>query len=745
MEIDLGRDGAARKFENDIDGAASLVARPRLLRRLRESGDRTVLLCAPSGYGKSVLLGQWEAADPRTFLSILIGAHHNDAAALVAALVGAFAPVEPLAPEIGDALAAPQPDIERVVAPRLARSLAERRVPVVVALDEVERLESPDSLAVLATLAESLSPGSQLTLASRTEPAMHLARLRANRRLLELRREDLTLTKAECGSLIEGLGLSVGPRRLDALVARTEGWPAALYLAGSAIGEARDPGAAIAQFAGDDRRVVDYIREEMLFSVSRRRLDFLLRASVLERLSGPVCDAVLEREGSATVLRDLSRSNMLVIPLDRRDEWFRFHPLLREMLQEELGRADPAAERDLHLRASTCWEAAGDWDLAIGHAVAAGETARAGELVWAAVPEYMTRGRNASMVGWLDRLGEAAVRTSPGLSLTAAWSQLTLGRGPVAEHWAAVSRPLVEAEPASEYRTSLEVGLTLVDATLARDGVKAMRAAVAPARVLLPDESPWHSVCCLLDGVGLLLEGDRQGARAQLVDGSRRGSVGAPNLQVLCLAQLAVLAGEEGVREDAERDIARARAQIDRTGIGEYPMCALAFAVAAQVRAARGAVDAAAADLATAARLLDELDEFVPWYEIETRIMLARAAARLGDPQMARAMLDRAGREIELLGEATELDRWLEQAEKQLARQAEAAAGELTVAELRILRRLDSHLSIPQIAASIHLSPNTVKTHVRSIYTKFGVSSRRDAIEHARRTGLVDAPPPMPS
>jgi LuxR family maltose regulon positive regulatory protein len=743
----LAGEKAARKSERGTseDGASSLVDRPRLLRRLRDGRAEVVLLCAPSGYGKSVLLEQWAAADSRPFLSILIGRHHNDAAGLVAAVVAAFEPVEPLSPEIGDALAAPQPDIERVVLPRLAHSLAEREQPVVVALDEVERLESPDSLAVLATLAESLPRGSQLALASRTEPALHLARLRANRRLLELRREDLTMTKAECGALIDGLGVAVRPRQLDALVARTEGWAAALYLAGAALTGGGDPGPAIAQFAGDDRRVVDYIREELLFSVSRRRLDFLMRASLLERLSGPVCDAVLEREDSATVLRDLSRSNMLVIPLDRRDEWFRFHPLLREMLQAELRRAQPDAEQGLHLRASAWWEAAGDWDLALGHAAAAGETARAGELLWAAVPEYMTRGRNASIVAWLERLGETALGESPGLSLTASWAQMTLGRGPLAEHWTAISRRLIESEPPSEYRASLEVGLTLADATLARDGVAAMRAAVAPARALLPDDNPWHTVCCLLDGVGLMLEGEVEGARAQLVEGSRRGSVGAPNLQALCLAQLAVLATEEGAWEDAVRDIGRARAQIERTGIGEYPMVALAFAVSAAVRSARGAVDGAAADLATATRLQGELDEFAPWYEAETHIMLARAAARLDDPRQARALLDRAAREIELTGDEPLLRRWVEETEELLGRRAGDAAGQLTVAELRILRQLPTPLSFPQIAAEIHLSRNTVKTHVRSIYSKFGVSSRRDAIEHARHAGLLDAAPPSAS
>src|SRR5262249_31223464 len=152
--------------------------------------------------------------------------------------------------------------------------------------------------------------------------------------------------------------------------------------------------------------------------------------------------------------------------------------------------------------------------------------------------------------------------------------------------------------------------------------------------------------------------GRRAAAREQLVEGNRRGSVGAPNLQALCLAQLARLAAEEGAWEDAERDVARARAQIDRTGIDGYPMVALAFAVSAQVRAVRGAVDLAAADLATGTRLLAELDHFAPWYEIETRIMLAAAAARLDDPKAARALLDGAARQIELSEDGSLLGEW---------------------------------------------------------------------------------------
>src|SRR5262249_17856041 len=161
--------------------------------------------------------------------------------------------------------------------------------------------------------------------------------------------------------------------------------------------------------------VVDYLQEEFLLPASQRRLEFLKRASVLERISGELCDALLGRDGSANVLRDLARSNMLLAPLDRKDAWYRFHPLLRDMFRSELQRDEPEAVQGLHLRASEWWAGRGDWDQAIHHAVEAGEPRRAGELLWAACPEYLPHGQIASVEAWLERLGKDAVGASAGL------------------------------------------------------------------------------------------------------------------------------------------------------------------------------------------------------------------------------------------------------------------------------------------------------------------------------------------
>jgi LuxR family maltose regulon positive regulatory protein len=721
-----------------LGSSSALVERSRLLSRLRDSPGPLVLLKAPSGYGKSVLVGQWAGHDPRPFPTLILGDAHNDAALLIASIVAVLEPIETVDPGVAAGLANLEPRIETVVLPRLAESLRARRVPFVLVLDDFERIDSAPALAAVATIIANLPPGSHLVLASRTEPALSIGKLRAHRQVTEFGPEDLVLTKGECRKLLDGLGLDLTPEQVDILHHRSEGWPAALYLAGLALGRATDLDASIDRFAGDDRFVVDYIREEFLESVSRRQLDFLRRAAILDRLGGDLCDTVLERRGSATLLRELSRSNMLLTPLDRSDEWFRFHPLFREMLAAELRRAEPEQEAGLHRRASAWWVEHGDWDRAISHAVEGGAVDRAGELLWSGIPEFTTRGRNATVVGWLDRLGEATVATDAALSLTAAYTQITQGAGNKTEHWAVVAAGLIDQEEASDKKTVLTAGLGLIEAAMARAGMAAIADQTALAAELLPADSPWMSMCRLIEGVGLHLRGFRPEAQEKLVDGARRGAVSAPNVQVLCLSQLALLAIEENDWTLAEMLASQARAQLDRSGIGDYPMMALSMAVSALVRSRTGRLEEAAADLRQGQSLLARLEDFAPWFEAETWIALARAAVRLDDAPAATRMLAEGARALKLTPDAIVLETWI--ADTALSIETVSASGihDLTPAELRVLQYLPTHLSFPQIAGQVYVSPNTVKTQAQGVYRKLGVSSRREAVEEARAAGLLD-------
>jgi LuxR family maltose regulon positive regulatory protein len=715
----------------------SLVERRRLLDKLDQSSASLVLLNAPTGYGKSVLLAQWAARDPRPFLSITLRDAHNDAVMLLDEVVDELDRIEPLPAEVASALAAPEPDLEGVVLPRLGEAVEARQAAAVVVLDEMEHIEAPQSLLAIRSLVERVRGGTQIAVATREEPALSLGRLRANRLLTEIGRGELAMTMPESATLLAGIGIELSPDDLDTVVERAEGWPAALYLAGMALRDEADVSAAIARFAGDDRFVADYIRDEFLTPISRRRIELLRRISILDRFNGELCDAVLERTGSATALRDMLHGNMLLLSLDRKDEWFRLHTLLRDMLRAEMRRTEPDQEPELHRRASRWWSEHGDSYRAIEHAIAGKDYERAGELLWAGVPDYNARGRVATVERWLQRLGTERVAAHPTLSLTAAQGCLARGEGSMTEYWTAVSRSLLDKISPSTRKAPLSAGLSLAEAALAREGLVAMSERAAAAAEVLPDESPWLSMCCLLDGTSLLLRGHADEAQAQLSEGARRGAVGGPHIQVLCLSQLALLAVEEPDWLVAEMLASQARAQIERSGLGGYTTAALAFAVSAFVRSHRGMAEEAAADLQVGTQLMRQLDEFASWYEDETRIVLARAAARLGDVALARELMDEARRLDRLIPEATLLAEWLRQGEAETEAISAAAVDELTPAELRVLLALPTHYSLPQIAARAHVSPNTVKTQAQAVYRKLGVSSRREAVERAREIGLL--------
>jgi len=720
---------------------ASLVVRPRLLERLERATAPLILLSAPSGYGKSVLLAHRAARDSRPYASLTLGDAHNDPILLLEWVIDALDRIEPLPAGVAAALAGSSPDVEGAVLPKLAEALSARRRGAVLVIDELEHLESPQSLAVITSLAENARAGTQIAIATRVDPPLPLARLRANRLLVELRRDDLAMTAAEGRALLEGLEVKLSTAELDQLLERAEGWPAALYIAGLALLAEDDVSRAVARFAGDDRLLADYIRDEFLSTLSGRRVEFLRRISILDRFNGGLCDAVLQRTGSATALRDLMHGNMLLLALDRRDEWFRMHTLLAEMLRAELRRAEPELEPELHRRASRWWEERGDVDRAIVHAIEAREFEHAGALLWQAVPEYNARGRVVTVTRWLDRLGAEQIADYPTLSVSAAQGALSRGEGSMAEHWVSVSRVLVEKLADSKRKRLLKAGLALAEAGLGRGGVVAMSERAAAAVQLMDEDNPWISMARLFEGTSLVLRGQSEEGRARLLDGARRAAVGVPNIEVLCLTQLGLLAVAEGDWQGAQDLVSRGRTQVTRAGLADYPSTAIAFAAAALVRAQLGRDGEAAADLSHAVRLVRRLEQYAPWYEARARIILARGALRLGQVELAEALIGEARPHLANAPDATMLAYWLAEAEAEAKAISLSRLPGLTPAEARVLRMLHTHHSLPEIAAQFNVSPNTVKTQAQSLYRKLGVRSRREAVERARAAGLSPLSP----
>ncbi len=671
---------------------APAIPRPRLTRLLTETAGRPlVTLVAPAGYGKTRLLCDWAERDERPFAWVTLDRDDNDPECLHASVALAAESVEP------------QRGSGRFV----------------LVLDDVQALHAPAADAALAALLARLPDDVTLAMASRTPPRLPVARMRAEGRVTELGPRELAMDAAEAAAMLALAGVELGEDEVARLVVSTEGWPAALALA--ALGRP-------ASFVGTDRLVAEYVREELLGGLSPERLRFVLETSVLETVTGPLCDWVLERDGAATELVELCRVHGLLIPLDRSDERFRYHRLVAEMLRTELRRLEPSRAAELHRRARDWYRAAGDDDRAVRHAVAAGDVEAAGDLVWRSTGPALSRGDKEAAEAWVRLFTDAELLATPSLALAAASTQLALGQGHLAEHWTHAAAAAPRSSPA------VAAGIHGVRAALARDGLARMRADAQHALRLAPQGSPGLAIGCLLAGTAAQLAGDDDAA-ALLADGAHRAAVSAPDVHALCLTQLALPALMREDWEEAGAFVTRARAQLKRHGLEDYPGSALVLAASALVRSHRGRVEEAQRDLAAARRLREQLTDYAAWYEAELSIVLARVAVRLSDVNGARDLLVDAGRSARRLGPAPMLDAWL----AAISGPTGDAPASLTKAELRTLHFLPTHLSFREIGERVYLSSNTVKTQANAVYRKLDVSCRSEAVSRARQLGLLDA------
>ncbi len=327
------------------------VRRSRLIERLAR-GDRCpiVSVAAPAGYGKTTLLSQWAERNGQAFAWVSVDEADNDPKVLLSYVAEALDAVEPIGERVFDALTSPGSSVPGSVVPRLASAFSSMISPIVLVLDDVHVLRNSECRAALSVLADHVPDGSRLALAGRAGPPLRITRLRAEGKILEIGPRDLSLTCEEASSLLREAGVALGEDEMAELHQRTEGWPAGLYLAALYLREG-GPFAGTVSFGGDDRLVSEYMKAEFLSRVSPRQRAFLTRTAVLERMCGPLCEAVLEVAGSAGVLADLAGSNLLLVPLDRRGQWYRYHHLLRDMLLAELGRLEPGLMPVLRRRA----------------------------------------------------------------------------------------------------------------------------------------------------------------------------------------------------------------------------------------------------------------------------------------------------------------------------------------------------------------------------------------------------------
>ena len=410
---------------------AGLVARERLLLRLEEgAGKRLTLVSAPAGFGKTTLLASWLAASTRdrTVAWLSLDAADSEPTLFWAGVAAALDDAISRRSTGEPAQQSPSPNSADVTVSALLNDLTETTGEVLLILDDYHLADRAEVAAGMTFLVDHLPPNAHLVLCTRADPDLSLARWRAQGELLEIRAGDLRFTPSETATYLEGaISAPLTGEQVDALENRTEGWIAALQLAAISLQGRADVAAFISGFAGDNRFVVDYLVEEVLAQQPATVRDFLLRSAVLDRLSTSLCNVVLEREDSDTMLRILERSNLFLVALDDTREWYRYHQLFADVLRARLSSEHPDLVPLLHERASHWFEEHDLADPAIRHAVTAGRVDRAAALVEAAMPAVRRHRQEALASSWLRELPEAVIARSPALAVLSAGLLLVAG------------------------------------------------------------------------------------------------------------------------------------------------------------------------------------------------------------------------------------------------------------------------------------------------------------------------------
>jgi LuxR family maltose regulon positive regulatory protein len=464
---------------------------------------------------------------------------------------------------------------------------------------------------------------------------------------------------------------------------------------------------------------------------------------VLDRLTGPLCEAVLALPGSAATLDDLARSNLLLVPLDRRRQWYRYHHLFRDMLRSELERRDPNLVPVLQRRASTWYAENGLADQAVEYAVAAGDISQTASLVDQLGLAVFRQGRTATLDRWLSWLADRdAVGQRPTLMMEACICSAMSGRPVEADRWADAIDRWQFGDRSGPADRADEAWATALRAVLCRGGVEQMRvdveeaiAGLTAAGITAPEVSIWR-------GIAYALCDDIDTADAMLVEAIDTGAdVVAPDVMVQGLCQRASLAMARGDWGMAERLGAQAAGVLRDTGTGQSYVTPLVCGTQARVAAHRGRIADARRELISAQRLRPILTYVLPCAAVAARIELARAHVALADVAGARTLVREIDQVLKMRPGLGTLVSEAEQLRLHLSKEravSEPQASALTTAELRVLPMLATHLTFHEIADELFVSTHTIKSHVGSIYRKLGASTRSQAVTRSREMALLD-------
>ena len=721
------------------------VAKEDVIARLSAAGVPFVTVVAPAGYGKTTLLARWAEADPRPFAWVVLDARDSDAVVFLRYIAAAIHRVEPVSPEVFDALSGPGGSTWAKRVPRVGGALAALERPLVLVLDDLHLVANPSCLDVLAELVQYVPAGSQIAIASREEPALPLARWRTNGQVHEIGVADLRLDEQEAALLLGAAGVELDARELSDLTERTEGWPAGLYLAALSM---QTGAAGSLGWRGLHAATIGSCPSTSAIELLSRRAG---RGSDLPQVhvgAGAYVGRALRCRAPDDGLRTHAR-----------------HARARERLRRATGPAarvvslpppvrSAAAERARAERAGRGGRAKPSCDGLVHRQRPDGGSgrlrARCGRdehrrnLVEGLLLPLYFDGRMQTAEEWFGWFGEDELVQHPALAVYGAWIRVLTGRPEDAERLLALADGATSTGPLADGSATIEPWIATLRAHMMRDGVERALADANLALDRLPPGSWWIPGSLRMRGVahGLLGATDREteDLKASITEAQ---ALGAPGDDVpLAMALLALRAAKQGAWGEAAERARAAQAIVDEKGLGDYATSALVHAATARVALHEGGREEARAALARAHRLRPLLDHGLPWLAVEVGLELTRAHLALGEASAARTVFSETERVLELrpdLGSLVEEARELRERLAATSGPAGAWAMSLTGAELRLLPYLATHLTVPEIATRLFISRNTVKTEAVSIYRKLGASSRSQAIERAVEVGLLES------
>ena len=639
---------------------SDVMARPHLVRRLEEASNRELMLVsAPPGFGKSTILAEWARSTGRPVAWVSLDPDDNDPTRFWRYVVAALGQVRPgLEERVVPLLRAPEQLAPEAAVAAIVNELAADPQPLALVLDDYHAIESPAIHEALAFFLERLPPGLVVVIAGRSDPPLALALMRARGQLTELRAQDLRFTPEEAVELLDGAwGLELQEEDVAALVNRTEGWATGLQLAALSLRASADPVRFIAGFTGSHRYVLDYLTEEVLQRQPDEVQSFLLETSILERLSGPLCDAVTGRTDCQRMLETTERANLFLFALDDQRRWFRYHGLFADLLQVRLQERDRERLPELHRRAAAWCDEHGLVEEAVRHALAGGDAGSAGRIVERHVDAVLGRGEGATLRRWLSTLPSKAVRSRPGLCLVQAITALNAWHlGPAESFLDDAERALAadggQPDPGAGGPYSALAGMAVTIATV-RAGIALARGEPEKASALLRgavsrlaqgEKAPTLSVrwnLALVDWMeGRLADAEREAA--ELVAEGRTS--GIPHLLLSAGATLGRIQRAQGRLGDALRTYGEALELAAVAGGGAVPTTGEAHVGMAEVLYQRDQLDDALHHLTQGVELCKRLTSKQPLATGLSTLAWVRWAA--GDASGAAEAMEEAFRAL---------------------------------------------------------------------------------------------------